>query len=99
MGQTTSKPKNGNNKALPSLGRFSKLQIDMRKIYKNQNPAKTRAELTAWSATLSNESVIQAVLAGFERDVFGVNADGTPVVTGDNNLVFRVDRLIRKLKL
>ena len=102
MGQSSSKSSSNNannNRALPSLGRFSKLQIDLRKIYKNQHPSKTRAEVTAWSATLSNESVIQSVLGTFERDIFGVNADGTSIVTGGNNLTFRVDRLKRKLNI
>ena len=88
-----------NSRALPSLARFPKLQRDLKKIYRALHPLKTLEQRNAWTNSLTNETRIQAVLGEFELEVYGANADGTPRISGGNNVVARVERLKRKLNL
>ena len=94
MGQNQS-----NARVVGTLNRFPKLQNDLRKIYKTLHPAKTRQESIEWATTLNNETRIRTVIEEFEIEVFGRDDDGKPNVGGGNNLVFRTERLKRKLNL
>jgi hypothetical protein len=88
-----------NSRTLGSLGRFPKLQNDLRLIYRNLHPTKTRTQSIEWAATLESESRIQAVVGEFEIEVFGVGPDGKLNNLAGNNIPARVERLKRKLNI
>lgn len=79
-------------KVLGSLNRFPQLQKNLKRLYRNLHPNKSAAQRARFVKSLTNETRIRTVIEGFEKKVFGH-------VKGGNDLIARVDSMLRKLNL